>query len=325
MAVDLPKHAEESAGASSPIDASLVIASWNGRSHVLDCLRSILASNSAARIEIIVVDNASSDGSAEAITLEFPAVQLIRNSTNVGFARANNIGIARASGRYVFLVNSDVIVRAGAIDAMIEFMDARPRTGLAGPRVLNVDGSLQPSCRKFPGIFANTCDAFALHRLSHRLSGELMKHWSYDSDRSVDAVSGCFFVVRAAALRQVGGLDETFFMYSEDIDWCIRFHQTGWDVRFCPAAEVVHVGGGSSSADPRRFAGQMLASNAKLYRKHYSRPVAAYLTAIGFVYHVVRLLPRLALYAVRPSGRPLQKSKIERHLGAVSWFLRVDG
>jgi len=325
VSVDSPKHAEESPGASVPIDASLVIASWNGRSHILDCLRSILASDTAARIEIIVVDNASSDGSAEAIALEFPAVQLICNSTNLGFARASNFGIARASGRYIFLVNSDVIVRKGAIDAMIQFLDARPRTGLAGPRVLNVDGSLQPSCRKFPGVLTNTCDTFALHRLSRRLSGEVMLHWSYDSDRSVDAVSGCFFAVRAAALYQVGGLDETFFFYGEDVDWCMRLHEAGWDVRFCPTAEVVHVGGGSSSGDPRRFAGQMLASNAKLYRKHYSKPVAAYLTAMGIAYHVVRLLPRLVLYAVLPSGRPAQKSKIEKHLGAVSWFLRADG
>jgi hypothetical protein len=203
-------------------------------------------------------------------------------------------------------------------------MDARPRVGLAGPRVVNGDGTLQHSCRKFPGIRASTSNTFAIHRLfprSPRFSGELMLYWDHANERSVDAVSGCFCVVRLEALREVGGLDESFFLYGEDLDWCMRFHAAGCDVRFCPHAEVVHYRGASSSNDRRRFVGEMLTSTSKLYRKHYSKPVAGYLLVLVAVYHLARLVPRLALYALRPSRRPSLRTKIDEHLGAVKWLV----
>jgi GT2 family glycosyltransferase len=311
----------ESASASSPLEASIVIVNWNAKPYLLGCLQSLAAEGSGIRSEIIVVDNASSDDSAEAVARDFPAVILVRNQSNLGFARASNVGIARASGRYVFLVNSDIIVYPGAIGAMTAFMDARPRVGMAGPRVLNGDGSLQHSCRNFPGIVASTSNAFALHRLfpgSARLAGELMLHWEHDRERSVDAISGCFCAVRAEALRQVGVLDEEFFLYGEDLDWCTRFRAAGWEIRLCPAAEVIHIGGASSAADRPRFAAEMLRSTLKLYRKHYSAPMAAYLQAMAIIYHVVRLVPRSALYVLWPSRRAAAGMKIEQHLGALS-------
>jgi GT2 family glycosyltransferase len=297
--------------------------SWNTKDLLIECLRSITEDQGTGAIEIIVVDNGSVDGSADAVQERFPQVTLIRNSANLGFARANNLGIARAAGDYVCLVNPDIVVRPGAIATLIRFMDARPRVGLAGPRVLNADGTLQHSCRRFPGLVACTSNTFGINKLfptTPALSGEMMKYWDHSSERSVDAVSGCFSVIRRTALREVGDLDEDFFMYAEDVDCCMRLHAAGWDVRFCPDATVVHFGGASTSSDRRRFAGEMLVATAKLYRKHYSRPTAAYLRVLAVVYHLVRLFARLLAYPLRPERRQFIKAKIDEHLAVVEWM-----
>lgn len=319
-------HIESSRrGESADVDVSIVIASWNARSHLIDCLTSIEACGDKARIETIVVDNASEDGSPEAVRERFPHIALICNSTNVGFARASNVGIERAIGRYVCLANSDTIVRPGAIDALVRFLDSHPRTGLVGPRVLNPDGTLQHSCRKLPGILTNTSSALALHRIfpgSARLSGELMLYWDHDADRRVDVISGCFCMARPQALQEVGGLDEDFFMYGEDVDWCMRMGACGWEVSFCRAAEVMHVRGASSGRDPERFTREMMVAGEKLYRKHFSRPKAAYLTMLTGVFHALRLLPQLAVFAVRPTQRTTLKPKIEAHVAFLKTLLR---
>lgn len=309
-------------GRADPV-ASLIIVSWNTRDLLLACLRSISASRCAAALQVIVVDNASTDGSADAVQESFPQATLIRNSENLGFPRASNLGIAGATGDYVFLVNPDVVVQPDAIATLIRFMEARPQVGLAGPRVLNADGTTQPSCRRFPGFVASTSNTFCIDTLFPSipsLSGEVMRYWTYDSERSVDAVSGCCTVIRRAALRQVGGLDEDFFMYADDVDWCIRLHAAGWDVRFCPDATVTHVGGASTAGERRRFAGEMLTATAKLYRKHYRAPTAAYLRALAVVYHLVRLFPRLLQYPLRPARRQFIGAKIDEHLAAVDWM-----
>lgn len=323
--IDSSRGGSATAANAGGIDVSIVIASWNARAHLVDCLASIEACGDKARIETIVVDNGSDDGSPEAVRERFPHIALICNSANLGFARASNIGMERAAGRYVCLANSDTIVRPGTIDTLVRFLDSNPRTGLVGPRVLNPDGTLQHSCRKAPGILTSTSRALGLHRLfprSARLSGELMLYWDHDSDRRVEAISGCFCMVRYQALQEVGGLDEDFFMYSEDVDWCMRLGASGWEVSFCRAAEVIHVRGASSERDPERFSGEMVVAGAKLYRKHFSRPKAAYLLALTGVFHALRLLPRLALFAVLPAQRATLKPKIEAHVAVLKTFLR---
>ena len=305
-------------------DVSIVIASWNTQRHLLDCLRSVAADAGTVAIETIVVDNASSDGSADAVERTFSGATLIRNRENLGFARANNIGIGHASGRYVCLMNSDVVVRPGAFGALVRFMDARPTVGLVGPRVLNPDGGLQPSCRRFPGFASSLNLALAVHRLlpnSPRFSAETMTYWPHDAERSVDAVSGCFCVARREAVSEVGLLDETFFLYNEDIDWCMRFRAAGWDVRFCPDAEAIHFGAASSSAAPQRFAVEKQRARLRLYRKHYSRAAVAYFFALDFVYHVVRVVPRLVVYAARPSRRRALTTRIGEHIACLRWML----
>lgn len=323
-AESLKPGARRPADAASVPDISIVIASWNGRSHLLDCLGSIDALDDSASRQIIVVDNASSDGGPEAVQASFPSVVLLRNAENLGFARACNRGIERAAGRYVCLMNSDVVTRPGTLDALVRFMDARPRVGLVGPRVLNSDGSLQPSCRRVPGFANQLSDAFALWRVFPRspwCAAETMTYWAHDSERSVDVLGGCCLVARREALRDVGLLDESFFLYSEDVDWSMRFHGAGWDVRFCPDAEVVHAGGASSSAAPQRFAVEQQRARLMLYRKHYSRPAVAGLMVLAFVHELNRATARLALYAFRPARRHEVAARIATHVACMRWML----
>ena len=146
-------------------EISIVIASWNAKRHLLKCLKSIGKTVTNHSHEIIVVDNSSSDGSADAVASQFPQVVLIRNQENLGFAKANNIGIRASSGQYVCLINSDVIVLRGCIEKLIEFMDSRPAAGIVGPRILNPDGSPQPQCRHFPTLWNGFCQAMGLNKL----------------------------------------------------------------------------------------------------------------------------------------------------------------
>lgn len=307
-------------------DVSIVIASWNAKRHLVDCLRSIEADERRATIETIVVDNASTDGSPEAVEREFPRVTLIRNAENFGFARASNVGIERASGRYVCLMNSDVVVRPGALGVLVRFMDSRPSVGLVGPRILNPDGSPQPSCRNFPGFANMLSRALAAHRLfrsSSRFGTETMAYWNHDAERSVDALSGCLCMARREALRDVGVLDERFFFYSEDVDWCMRFHTAGWDVRFYPEAEAIHFGGASTSVAPERFAVEKERARLQLYRKHYSRTTVACFAALIVLHHLVRVAARLLLYAIRPSLRGSLRAKIGEHIACLRWMIHV--
>jgi GT2 family glycosyltransferase len=309
-------------------DISVVIASWNARAHLLNCLRSFEKAGHVAAIETIVVDNGSDDGTPAAVRALFPRTTLVCNATNLGFARAVNMGIERASGRYVCLSNSDILLRPGALDELARFLDAHPDAALVGPRVLHADGTLQHSCRKFPGLLTCTSEALALHRLfprSPRLSGQQMLHWDHASERSVDALSGCFCMARRSALGEIGGLDEDFFMYAEDVDLCMRLRAAGWSVWFCPAAEVIHFSGASSANDPRRFARAMIESSFRLYRKHYRRPVAAYLAALIAVHHALRLVFRLALFAVQPARRASLRPKLDPHATALGWMLLRRG
>jgi len=174
----------------SKVDVSIVIISWNTRQMLDQCIKSIYATTNNIKYEIIVVDNASTDGSPEAVEEQFPQVKLIRNKENLGFAKGNNIGMRASTGRYVCLVNSDVIVQNGCIEKLVEFMDANPSVGLAGPRILNPDRSLQVSCRHFPSLWNNLCQVLGFNKLFPKsvfFSEPFMKYWAHDEMRKVDA------------------------------------------------------------------------------------------------------------------------------------------
>ncbi len=232
------------------VDVSIVIVSWNTRDILRDCLNSILAASGNVAFEIIVVDNDSSDGSADMVASEFPAVSVIRSKINAGFAAANNQGIARSSGRYVLLLNSDTIVTDGAIAKAVAFADANPKAGLVGCQTRCPNGDIQYNCYLFPSLLNLALSLTKLQFLfwykpffgRYRLGW-----WDYQSEREVDGIAGCFMLARKTAIDQVGPMSEEYFMYSEDTDWCWRFHRAGWNVLYTPAPVIVHFGGCSTS------------------------------------------------------------------------------
>jgi len=281
-------------------DVSVIVVSWNAKENLRDCLNSLMDSTVEYAQEIIAVDNGSRDGSPEMIEKEFPHVKLIKNRNNLGFARANNIGIQASKGRYVCLVNSDVIVLEDCIKNLMSFMDEHPTTGMVGPRILNPDRTLQPSCRHFPTIWNNLCQALTLNHLfpkSRFFSAPFMNYWNHDSVRSIDALSGCFWMVRRKSLNKVGLLDEDFFIYGEDIDWCTRFHQAGWDIVFYPMDKAIHIGGASSNNAPIKFYLEMQKAGLQYWIKHHGRIGEAGYTVVILLHNTLRVIARALQYA----------------------------
>lgn len=235
--------------ASRPVDVTIVIVNWNTRQMLADCLNSVIAGATDEKYELIVVDNASSDGSCEMIASDFPSVRLIRNAENRGFAAANNQGIVVSDGRYVLLLNSDTLVSPGAIAATLTFADQNPDAAVVSCRVTGPRGGTQNVCYTFPSLLNL---ALSLAKLSllfprSRFFGRYrLSWWNYDQPRVVDAVAGCYMFVRREAIDEVGPLDECYFMYSEDVDWCWRFAQRGWKTMFAPVASIIHFGQASS-------------------------------------------------------------------------------
>ncbi len=231
-------------------DLTITIVSWNTRELLRSCLQSLRASGARASFEIHVVDNGSRDGSAEMVRAEFPDVLLIANAENHGFAAANNQSWAQARGRYWLLLNSDTEVKPGALDALVALMDAQPRAGLATARLVNPDGRPQHCAQPAPSIWRTLLEASRLHKLlPNSLRGRVMLglYWNYRETVRIGWTWGTALIARRAAVEEVGPLSEAFFMYGEDLEWCLRMRRRGWEVWFCHTAEVLHYGGQSSA------------------------------------------------------------------------------
>lgn len=255
------------------MDLSITIVNYNSGDLLEQCLNSVWGEGSEIEFEIFVVDNGSSDDSLGRIREAFPGVNLIRNEDNLGFARANNQAVKRSRGRYVLLLNPDTILRAKALERMVHFMDKYPRAGAVGAKLLDPEGTIQLSCRCFPSYRTALFNRYSLLTKllpSNKFSREyLMADWGHSSAREVDWVSGACLMVRREALEEVGLLDERFFMYVEDVDWCYRAKQKGWKVYFVPQAEVVHYIGQSSRKAGRKAIIEHHRSMYRFYRKHH--------------------------------------------------------
>ncbi len=229
---------------------------------------------------------------------------LIRSDKNLGFAKANNLGIQQSRGRYVSLVNPDVEVLPGCLDSLADYLDQNPIVGNVGPRVLNSDRTLQSSCRRFPSLWNNFCSATGLataFRKCRLFSGEHMLFFPHDRTLAVDVLVGCFWMMRREAVEAVGLLDEDFFLYAEDVDWCRRCWKAGWQVVFFPGAEVIHHRGTSSSADPVRFAVEQQRSVLHYWSKHRGLCGRMGIQSILFFHHGLRYLFSVASGLIRSS------------------------
>lgn len=270
------------------MDVSVIIINWNTKEILRDCLTSVYEQAGDIVYEVIVVDNASTDGSVEMIKSDFEQAVLIENPDNRGFARANNQGIAVAKGRYVLLLNSDTVVLDGVIAKTVDFADSHPQAGVIGCRVLNQDGTLQPTCFMYPSVlnmFLSSTYLYKLFPKSRFFGRERMTWWDRNDTREVDVVTGCFMLVRKEAIDQVGAMDERFFMYAEETDWCYRFKKSGWQIMFTPAAEIIHLGGQSTAKRPVAMIVQLRLSILMFVKKHSgwsAQLLARVLTALFF-------------------------------------------
>jgi len=304
------------------IAVSVVIVNWNTGPYIARCLESIYRPELNATVETFVVDNASKDGSDKIVASDFPQVNLIQKDRNLGFAAAANEAIRVARGRYILLLNPDTRLDPGALDKLIEFADHHPDVGIVGPKVLNEDGSLQPSCRHFPtiatGMYRNTFLGrwFPQNKQTQEY---LMTDFDHSNVREVDWVSGAALLIRREAissedpfgvesgsLTEIGLLDEIYFMYCEDIDWCYRAHRHGWKVYYFPQAVVTHRKGASSDRAQFRCIVRHHRSLYRYFKKYYTRRfflvrwAIALMLAVRAVTIMLKIVGRTVLVRILP-------------------------
>ncbi|MCS7071134.1 MAG: glycosyltransferase [Anaerolinea sp.] len=295
------------------VDLGIVILNWNTRDLLRRCLTTVLASQGAFSYRVIVVDNLSADGSADMVRAEFPSVEVIVSPANHGFSFGNNLGlrafgfhgpgdVAADAPRYALLLNPDTEVPPDALHRMVQFMDAHPSVGAAGPRLVLADGTLDKACKRgFPTPMVALYHFSGLGKLFPRskIFGRYnMTFIDEHEEAEVDSVVGAFMLVRREALRDVGLLDETFFMYGEDLDWALRMKRAGWSIRYHPAVTVLHVKRAASRQSARaqfEFWRAMLI----FYRKHYRRSTPLPLHAL--------ILAGLLVKGGRPLWREIRR------------------
>jgi N-acetylglucosaminyl-diphospho-decaprenol L-rhamnosyltransferase len=262
-------------------EIAVVLVSHDTREALLAALASVRADAAAGieGVEVIVVDNASTDGSAAAVRRAFPEVGVLESPDNAGYGAAANRGIAACSAPYVLLLNSDTVVRPGTLRALAGYLERHPRAGLAGPRLENPDGTLQRSCFAFLGTARMAVEKSRLGRWLGAIpvlrERWLVHHGPYDRPRTAPWVLGAALALRRAAFDAVGGFDPGFFLYGEEVDLCFRLWQAGWEVHFAPVATVVHLGGASTAAARREMEVRRVESARRFYRRHYPPARAA--------------------------------------------------
>lgn len=289
----------------STVDVSIIIVSWNVCDLLTQCLDTILASpvriitdsNDApttdlTTVEIIVVDSASTDDTVAVVTAQYPQVKLLAQTENVGFTRGNNIGLDIARGRYVFLLNPDTEVIADAILQMVAYMDAHPAVGIVGPHTLNTDGTTQSSRRHFP---TKTLAFFESTWLQPFAPQSMLDHYTFahmpdDAVIPVDWVQGSALMARREVYAQIGGLDEGYVMYSEEMDWCKRARDAGWNATYLGTAQIIHHGGKSSEQIGAHKHIWFQESKVRYFRKHHGTGFATVLRVFLLVNYLWQIV-----------------------------------
>ena len=302
---------------------STIIVTYNTREMTLDCLRSLLADTQNLEHEIFIVDNASTDGTLDAIRKEFPHVHLIANTDNKGFGAANNQAMRIATGKYFLLLNSDAFPRAGAIPTLIKELESQPNVALIGPKLLNPDGSMQLSCFKFPSPARAWIENTWLSALCSRnqFLGDY-RNWPHNSARHVDWLIGACMLLRREVFEKIGGFDERFFMYAEESDWQLRMKKAGYRIAFTPAAQVMHLAG--ASTDPSKPKKEKSLINEHFFHsldlytlKHHGNG-GLFLLRSAMVTGTLLRFPLYLAALLSPKLRPKAKKKLELH----RWLLK---
>lgn len=307
-------------------DCSIIIVSWNVRDFLRACLRSIEPARADLSLEVIVVDGASHDGSVDMVRQEFPWVQVIACTENVGFPRGNNLGLAQANGRTLLLLNPDTELKPQALQTMVAYLDSHPDIGALGAQLLNSDGSLQSSRRRFPtfttALFESTwLEPYAPATVLRRFYALDLPD---DQIADVEWLTGACILAPRHVWEKVGGLDEAYFMYSEELDWCRRIYEAGWRVVYFPTAQVLHhVGKSSEQAVTARHLNFQRAK-LRYFRKYHGRLAAGFLRLFLLVSYVFQLLLE-GVKGVVGHKRPLRWQRVHAYWQVLRSGLRPAG
>jgi N-acetylglucosaminyl-diphospho-decaprenol L-rhamnosyltransferase len=306
---------------------SVIIVSYNTR-HLLDRMfRCLKAGAIHTQLQVIAVDNASRDGSADHLAEHYPEVELIRNQANVGFGRANNQALPLVRGEYVLLLNTDAFVEPGAIDHTVAVLRRDPKVGVLGARLVGDDGAFQPSCRYFPTVMNEFVSQTGLVRFFPWVKPIDDFGWDHRSDRECDWVPGCYYLMPRAVVDQVGLFDPRYFVYYEEVDHCRAVKAAGWKVMYTPVTTVIHVGGESAKQDAEitaagRQNSAMQVESALLYhRKHAGLPGVWANLALAWVGAAVLSLKSLVKgHGIEPIGVYLKQARLVTSLfGRTAW------
>jgi len=284
---------------------SVIIVSWNVKNDLLNCLRSIEENRPNYNFEIIVVDNTSTDGTVDLLRKDFSNVQLLANTENRGFSAANNQAIEIAKGEYVLLLNPDTIVQPHSLDNLVRILDENPTVGACGPRLTDTDGTTCPSVGYVP-----TFRALLYGKTFFRSVGIFRGHYkkltahrfNYDSQTDVEQLSGAALLVRRSVMREIGLMDDNFFMYYEDVDLCLRIRKAGWRIVYVPEAVIVHVGGRSSGQVSHRKNIMLYKSLFIYFRKHRGQPATALFRLLFklavIIRHILNMILATAVFVI---------------------------
>jgi len=303
---------------------SIVIICWNDLKVIADCLRSVFDETREIAFEVIVSDNGSADGSVDYIRCHFPAVRIVENGANLGFARGNNAGIREANGDYVLILNPDTVIRDRALVKLVAFADLHPEAGAFGCRVLNPDASFQDPARPLPTVLGYLTAALGLRRLasvSKQFASDY-SGWDGNTERTIGYQSGCCVLFRRSILKALSGFDERFFYHFEETDLCCRVWESGYSILFYPGAEITHLGGQSVGRFPIRFALETYRSGYRYFFKHYGARGAIRIRRV----YLLNLLVRLAGYKVLSLAKPTEalRSRLEMYRVALRWNFKLN-
>jgi len=279
--------------APEPLDLSVIIVCFNDREVLLPCLESLYGAPCEIALEVILVDNGSKDGSIDEVRRRFPSVRILEPGYNSGYAGGNNFGFERAEGRYVLFLNPDTLLTTGALDRLVARGDANPDSGAVGPKVLNRDGSLQPSCFRSPTVGHYLAITLMLHRLpgwSRWFGADGYPDGFFEREQPADIVSGCCLLARRDLLRSIGAFNEDYFIYFEETDLCERIRRSGHAILYTPEAVITHLGGATTVKQVMWFRIQFERNRIRFFRTYRGRAAALAVSVLMTVNLLLRVI-----------------------------------